>query len=377
LLDGEITVDEEAGMSEERTILSADQHRVLQLIYERFGERGRWPTFGEIDRPVRKLGLRPDSIITDLAHELMLLPFQAGRLQPVGRDELQLTLLGFAYCEGGQEDVVMLLRLLPWLAAKELDYEPEPEQPDASVRVSRTEFAEFLQLPIESSAIRRLRRLIELQRWGFSGGEFEGGEWYVQVDRNIYRFAQVQTLDDYSAVMERWDEAGKRPYVTIPDSFYGSVEAFGDPTPAPEPEPYVAGAIVLQLQSAVAAQSAWDCTKLLTLIEELNDSYRSDQTYSAHALLRAILDHIPPLLGQANFAAVANNYPWIKTDKQYIKRLAEFRAQADDVLHRQISRTADLLTIGDMPQRAAVNRLLQECIWAVTAPQPVQPMHVP
>jgi len=44
-----------------------------------------------------------------------------------------------------------------------------------------------------------------------------------------------------------------------------------------------------------------------------------------------------------------------------MKRLAEFRTQADDVLHRQISRRADFLDIDDMPQRAAVNALLQTC----------------
>jgi hypothetical protein len=368
-------IDEEADMPEQQTILSADQQRVLQLICDRFGEHGAWPTFGEIDRPVRKLRLRPEQIVEELARQGMLLPFQVGRLQPIGRDALQLTLLGLAHSKGGQDDLGRLLRLLPWLAAKELDFEPEPEQPDGSVRVSRSEIAAFMQLPIESSAIRRLRRLIELQRWGFSNGEFEDGEWYVQVDRNIYRFADVQTLDDYDHVMRRWEDEGKRPYVTLPDSFFGSVDMFGDPVPAPEPElePYIAAAVVAQLESTLAA-SSWECTKLLALIEELNDAYRSGMTYAAHALLRAMLDHIPPLLGYASFPAVASSYSWSRTDKQYIKRLAEFRTQADDVLHRQISSTADLLTTQDMPQRVTVNRLLQECAKVIAAAHSVQPV---
>lgn len=258
---------------------------------------------------------------------------------------------------------------------KELDFEPGPEQPDASLRVSRTEIAEFLQLKVESGAIRRLHRLIEQQRWGFSGGELAGGEWYAQVDRNIYRFERVTTLEDYEAVMQRWMDEGKRPYVTIPDSFYGSVDAFGDagPTPEPEPEPYITARVVEQLESLVE-QSSWDYTKLLALVAELNDSYRSDMTYAAHALLRAILDHVSPLLGYKNFDGVVNNHQWSQTDRRYMKRLAEFRTQADDVLHRQISKTADLLTIDDMPQRVAVNVLLQECISTVTSAQPIQPV---
>jgi hypothetical protein len=78
-------------------------------------------------------------------------------------------------------------------------------------------------------------------------------------------------------------------------------------------------------------------------------------------VLRAILDHIPPLLGCSTFTAAANNYPWSRTDKAYMKRLLDFKLQADDALHRQISAQTDLLSLGDIPPRAMINRLLQEC----------------
>lgn len=104
-----------------------------------------------------------------------------------------------------------------------------------------------------------------------------------------------------------------------------------------------------------------DVTKLLRLIDELNDNFARGNAYATHALLRAILDHIPPMLGCASFAAVASNYQWSRTDKGYIRKLLDFRLQADDALHRQISRKPDLLSLDDMPSRTWVNRLLQEC----------------
>jgi hypothetical protein len=73
------------------------------------------------------------------------------------------------------------------------------------------------------------------------------------------------------------------------------------------------------------------------------------------------LDHIPPILGCAHFEAVASNYAWGRTDKRHIKKLADFRAQGDDALHRQISETPDLLDFDDMPASICVDRLLQEC----------------
>ena len=105
----------------------------------------------------------------------------------------------------------------------------------------------------------------------------------------------------------------------------------------------------------------FDHTKLLKLIAGLDDNLARGNAYAAHALLRAILDHIPPMLGCTSFTAVANNYPWTRTDKGYLHRLLDFRIQADDVLHRQISKRSNLLSLEDMPPRACVNRLLQEC----------------
>jgi hypothetical protein len=78
-------------------------------------------------------------------------------------------------------------------------------------------------------------------------------------------------------------------------------------------------------------------------------------------LLRAILDHIPPLLGCADFRAAANNYSWSRTDRSYARRLLDFKLQADDALHRQIPKRTDQLGIDDMPPKVWVNRILQEC----------------
>ncbi|MFH8738882.1 hypothetical protein [Streptomyces sp. NPDC017964] len=47
-------------------------------------------------------------------------------------------------------------------------------------------------------------------------------------------------------------------------------------------------------------------------------------------LLRAILDHIPPVFGQRNFQHVVAPGPWGRSEKVYMKQLTEFRASADD-----------------------------------------------
>src|SRR5450755_793905 len=286
----------------EQAPLSGEQRVVLQMIYDGFRERGTWTTFGDVDRPLRKLGLRPERIIASIPRGL-LPALQAGRVHPIARDELHLTLKGIEACDGGQEDIASFLSLVPWLAERELDFKPDDGHPEAALRVGANEIREFLQIQDDPAGpISRLREVINLQRWGWSGGDLPSGEWYVQVDRSIYRFAHVETLDDYLEVMAKWEEEDRKPYTTIPDDFYGPVDTFGSTEYISESpaDTYVSQITVAAIQEA-AAQSNWNSNKLFRLIDELNDSYVSGRAYSAHAMLRALLDHIPPILGCSDF----------------------------------------------------------------------------
>jgi hypothetical protein len=102
--------------------------------------------------------------------------------------------------------------------------------------------------------------------------------------------------------------------------------------------------------------------KLLKLVTELNKNYLDSNPYSCLALIRAIADHIPPLLGHTTFEEVVNNYKGAKTYKNYINKLYEERDVSDDSLHRPISKSEDLIDMDDLPKKMLLNRLLQECL---------------
>lgn len=130
-------------------------------------------------------------------------------------------------------------------------------------------------------------------------------------------------------------------------------------SPAPRrPVAYVDAQVIASISGM--ADLPHDLTKLLKLIDELNENYNRGNGYAAHALLRAILDHVPPIFGFKDFTAVVNNYKGSQTDKAYLHKLDEFKLQANDVMHRQVSRTPDRLSLDDMPPRVWINRLLEE-----------------
>jgi hypothetical protein len=86
------------------------------------------------------------------------------------------------------------------------------------------------------------------------------------------------------------------------DASASPVAAVSVPAALPRRVPYVDQGIIEAVKAKIGA-SRYDVSELLALIEELNDNYQAEHTYAAHALLRAILDHIPPILGQPSFTS--------------------------------------------------------------------------
>lgn len=80
----------------------------------------------------------------------------------------------------------------------------------------------------------------------------------------------------------------------------------------------------------------YDLSRLVKLCEELNTVFQNDAYLSIPMLVRAILDHVPPILGFADFAEVSNNYG-TKSFKDSMMHLDKSsRKIADAFLHTQI-----------------------------------------
>lgn len=187
-----------------------------------------------------------------------------------------------------------------------------------------------------------------------------------RLPESAYRHRAWWGNNDGTVEAKAWLDAGWR--VESVNQAAGEVvftrAADGQPRRAALPAASRPGYVDPQVSASLAARAeatGLDPGKLTRLVAELNDNYSRGNAYAAHALLRAILDHIPPLLGCADFKAAANNYSWSRTDRGYARRLLDFKLQADDALHRQISNRTDQLGIDDMPPKVWVNRILQEC----------------
>lgn len=122
---------------------------------------------------------------------------------------------------------------------------------------------------------------------------------------------------------------------------------------------YVTKAII---DAFITRKDKFNYKKLNHMVDDLNENYNKQRQYACAMLIRAILDHVPPLLGFVNFEQVVNEYQWNRTDKALMKSLLDFKDDAHDVLHRRISEDEDLLELNNLPNSNRFNRLLQECL---------------
>lgn len=106
----------------------------------------------------------------------------------------------------------------------------------------------------------------------------------------------------------------------------------------------------------------FDFGKLIRLCEEINIVYGEGCYFSTAMLTRALLDHVPPVFGKANFDEVANHYG-SKSVKGALKHLNDAsKSVADRHLHEQIGKRATLPTAQQVDCRQQLDVLLGEIV---------------
>ena len=129
--------------------------------------------------------------------------------------------------------------------------------------------------------------------------------------------------------------------------------------PSYKTDPYVAEERIAEL--AEIEKPKFDTAKLIRLLRELNVAYSSDSHFTVGILVRATLDHVPPVFGCTSFTEVANNYKGTKSFKGAMQRLNDsLRNLADSYLHVQIRKIESLPTMNQVDFRAELDALLYE-----------------
>jgi integrase len=126
-------------------------------------------------------------------------------------------------------------------------------------------------------------------------------------------------------------------------------------------EQYVSEARISQI--AALSSHAFDFARLVAMLQELNAASRASALLSIAFLVRAVIDHVPPLFGQQDFSGVANNYAGSKSFKKNMLALnTALRNIADSYLHEHIRAREEAPHRQQVDFRAQLDQLLTEVV---------------
>lgn len=143
--------------------------------------------------------------------------------------------------------------------------------------------------------------------------------------------AYVRGLEDANAFLKSFiEEIGE---------YYSDEKIDTDETKkGGELEPYIDVTRIRELDTI--PQKEFDLKKLIQILKEINICYREKCYFGTILLVRALIDHVPPIFGMSKFSEVANNYKGSSSFKELMKHLEEScRKIADQHLHCQIRKS--------------------------------------
>jgi len=107
----------------------------------------------------------------------------------------------------------------------------------------------------------------------------------------------------------------------------------------------------------------FDFSKAIEILNQINLAYQNNMYFTVGILVRAFIDHIPPLFECKNFIEVANNYKGNTSFKKLMKKLQDsLRNISDSFLHDQIRKNEELPNLNQVSFIPEIDALLSEII---------------
>lgn len=295
---------------------------------------------------------------------------------------LNLTLLGALLTDRGDALFDLFVRLLG--AVREMygtDCEVQHVSSDLinkelnlSDQETQSLLLKFLRLGLPGNAP------IFLCGWG------DDGSWIIQITDQVADLFLANSTSEYLEALllaqyspkEPWSERERlqRAFASSDLGPFESADSFEQFTPAGAAG--TSGSFTTKRCSAsqslfvnparlddlrAVKNSTYDCTRLILMCSELSDCASRGNAHAVIMLLRAIIDHVPPIFGQKSFREVANSYPGPRSFKDAMTNLENFsRKIADLYLHSQIRQSEPLPNMTQVNFSQALDLLLAEVV---------------
>jgi len=102
---------------------------------------------------------------------------------------------------------------------------------------------------------------------------------------------------------------------------------------------YVDTVRIQQIQNI--GNDSFDLSRLIQMCNEINDAFEKRNFIAVILLVRAVLDHVPPIFGHRTFEEVVSNYPLDKSVKKTFEHLQKSSRNIADIYLHTVVRKAE------------------------------------
>ncbi|MEW2127947.1 hypothetical protein AB0891_29980 [Streptomyces sp. NPDC007259] len=342
--------------------LAPAQQSLLTTIAQPWLARGEWPLWANVQHYFDMRGQDADAIFHSLPRIGADVPYAAGygftvpMRAPIGsEDRVRLTVaasvkLPEVRMAAGEPFVKALRHMIDLYTSRPMHFDVVP-----TILLRSDALAAALP-DLKPWFVRVLPDLLSYEPRVSAGGSKANGSWEREVTRTVLQYRGVDTVEEYV------DRTSKAVLAEAAKFAPASVTLEASAV-APERGPYIDLALLDDMEQA-AANTKWKVHKLIALCQGLNDAYAAGNPYVCAAVIRAVIDHIPPVFGKPDFKQVASQHMFAikRTDKAHAQYLADFKTIGDDVMHRPIGPNVPVITMNDIPAPIRLNAILREMV---------------
>jgi predicted nucleotide-binding protein len=236
-----------------------EPRQVLQAIWDHASKTGEWPTFAQLDH---RWDTDHESDVLDVLRQLPPGFTHGGsfRTEPQGSAAIGLTVAGAHCCQGTDAALSVFIDFIRVATSIQRGWQPPPDDPEAQPIITDQDYAvQARALPTRrrqtrtprhrtllggsqaqpgmsaeenarevSELLNRRLRLIKLLQllirsepslWVGLGAPDKDGHWQASLDRNIRKFRNVTSLDEYWALRHKsWEPSIQDPAAEGPST---------------------------------------------------------------------------------------------------------------------------------------------------------------
>lgn len=220
--------------------IAADHVRMLTGVFLHWTNNSRWPTFAEIDKALDLDGLDAMALLRCL--QPRYLGCDQGQY-PGSESEIRVTTEGLALVPEASTVASHFVAAVRFLAEAERAHSPSRQVPE--VRVTANDlalyFGQSTGVPrpqnVAAAMALRLEPFLRADGWLWTGFNVNEGVWSLTVSRDIRKFRDVSTLEEYLQRLRDWRGTASFDMGIATSHVRESIMEVEQPMDRPEPDP--------------------------------------------------------------------------------------------------------------------------------------------